>query len=314
MLKRLPFVGLLLVATPAVAVAQTFYGGVRGATRDATGVVPGAALTLTNEATAVSSTTVTNDVGEYVFANTPPGVYTLAATLSGYKTFERRGLIVGTQQILVVDVALEVGDVAEQITVTGETPAIDRSSASVASMIDRSALENLPSTGRNPFLFSTTIPNVIPVGTPFFTRMQDQNASSLLSIAGAPPRANTYLLDGVPITDLLNRAAMIPSTEALEEVSVQVNTYDASFGRSGGGVFNATHRAGTNRWSGSGLVRNRPDWGLANTFFASQANLPRPSSYNYLWAGAWEARSFAAARSCLRRPRATRRARSARRS
>ncbi len=179
-----------------------------------------------------------------------------------------------------------MGEVAEQITVTGETPTLDRSSASVASMIDRSALENLPSTGRNPFLFSTTIPNVIPVGTPFFTRMQDQNATSLLSIAGAPPRANTYLLDGVPITDLLNRAAMIPSTEALEEVSVQVNTYDASFGRSGGGVFNATHRAGTNRWSGSGLVRNRPDWGLANTYFASQANLPRPSSYNYLWAGA----------------------------
>ena len=152
-------------------------------------------------------------------------------------------------------------------------------------MIDRSALENLPSTGRNPFLFSTTLPNVIPVGTPFFTRMQDQNASSLLSIAGAPPRANAYLLDGVPLTDLLNRAAMIPSNEALEEVSVQVNTYDASFGRNGGGVFNATHRAGTNRWSGSGLIRNRPDWGLADTFFASQANLPRPTSYNYLWAG-----------------------------
>ena len=241
---------------------------------------------LTNEATAVATTTVTNASGEYVFTNVPPGVYTVAATLGGYRRFERRGLAVGTQQVLVVDVTLEVGEVAEQITVTGETPALDRSSASVSSMIDRSALENLPSTGRNPFLFSTTLPNVIPVGTPFFTRMQDQNATSLLSIAGAPPRANAYLLDGVPITDLLNRAAMIPSTEALEEVSVQVNTYDSSFGRSGGGVFNSTHRAGTNRWSGSGLVRNRPDWGLANTFFAGKANLPRASSYNYLWAGA----------------------------
>src|SRR5688572_30177044 len=118
-----------MVATSAVR-AQSFYGGVRGATRDATGVVPGAALTLTNQATAVSLTTVTNDVGEYAFPNTPPGVYTLTATLSGYKTFERRGLIIGTQQILVVDVGLEVGEVAEQITVTGETPALDRSSAS----------------------------------------------------------------------------------------------------------------------------------------------------------------------------------------
>jgi hypothetical protein len=55
----------------------------RGAVRDATGVVPGVALTLTNEATAVSSSAVTNDAGEYVFANTPPGVYTIAATLAG---------------------------------------------------------------------------------------------------------------------------------------------------------------------------------------------------------------------------------------
>jgi trimeric autotransporter adhesin len=275
MIVRLILSSLLVVMTAVASPAQTFYGGVRGATRDTTGVVPGASLTLTNEATAVSSTTVTNDVGEYVFANVPPGTYTLAATLAGYKTFGRRGLVVGTQQILVVDVTLEVGQVAEQITVTGETSGLDRASASVASMIDRAALENLPSTGRNPFLFSTTLPNVIPTGIPFFTRMQDQNASSLLSIAGAPPRANAYVLDGVPITDLLNRAAIIPSIESIEEVSVQVNAYDASFGRNGGGVFNATHRAGTNQWKGSALIRNRPDWGLANTYFSRQANLTR---------------------------------------
>jgi hypothetical protein len=283
---RLLFSAILLVAVTTICWAQSPYGGVRGATRDATGVVPGAVLALINEATALASTTTTNDAGEYAFANVPAGTYTLSATLTGYKRFERRGLIVGTQQTLVIDVSLEVGEVAEQVTVTGETPAIDRSGASVASMIDRAALENLPSTGRNPFLFSTTVPNVIPIGAPFFTRMQDQNASSNLAIAGAPPRANTYLIDGVPITDLLNRAAIIPSQEALEEVNVQVNTYDAAFGRSGGGVFNATHRAGTNRWSGTGLIRNRPDWGLARTYFARQENLPQAPSHNYLWAGA----------------------------
>ena len=116
----------------------------------------------------------------------------------------------------------------------------------------------MPSTGRNPFLFSTTLPNVIPIGTPFFTRMQDQNASSLLSIAGAPPRANTYLLDGVPITDLLNRAAMVPSNEALEEVSVQINTYDSSFGRSGGGVTRRSFADGT--ISTSRRVRSMLSW------------------------------------------------------
>ena len=276
---------LVLAVTSRPVSTQSFYATIRGAVGDATGVIPGVTLTATDERTGVARTTTTNDVGEYAFANTPPGQYTLRAELTGFKTFERRGLLLSVQQSLVLDIVLEVGTVAEQVIVTGETPTLGRASASVASTIDRAALENLPTTGRNPFLLSTTLPSVVPLGTPFFTRMQDQNASSLLSIAGAPPRANTYLVDGVPITDLLNRAAIIPSQESLEEVSVQVSTYDASFGRNGGGVFNSTHRSGANQFRGSALLRHRPDWGLSDTFFASQIDAPRPDSYNNLWAG-----------------------------
>src|SRR5688572_23445674 len=276
---------LVLAVTSRPVSAQSFYATIRGAVGDATGVIPGVTLTATDERTGVARTTTTNDVGEYAFANTPPGQYTLRAELTGFKTFERRGLLIAVQQALVLDIILEVGTVTEQVIVTGETPTLGRASASVASTIDRAALENLPTTGRNPFLLSTTLPSVVPLGTPFFTRMQDQNASSLLSIAGAPPRANTYLVDGVPITDLLNRAAIIPSQESLEEVSVQVSTYDASFGRNGGGVFNSTHRSGANQFRGSALLRHRPDWGLSDTFFASQIDAPRPDSYNNLWAG-----------------------------
>jgi hypothetical protein len=73
------------------ASAQSFYGGVRGAVRDADGVVPGVQLTLSNEETAVRRTSVANGVGEYAFTDVVPGRYTLAAVLSGYKTFERHG-------------------------------------------------------------------------------------------------------------------------------------------------------------------------------------------------------------------------------
>jgi hypothetical protein len=83
---------LILVALlPAGVSGQTFYGGVRGAVRDATGVVVGVPVSLANESTSVVSDTVTNTAGEYVFANIPPGSYTLTAALSGFKTFERRG-------------------------------------------------------------------------------------------------------------------------------------------------------------------------------------------------------------------------------
>ncbi|HYO80032.1 MAG TPA: hypothetical protein VES20_01415 [Bryobacteraceae bacterium] len=68
--------------------------------------------------------------------------------------------------------------------------------------------------------------------------MQDQSGSSQTSIAGGPVRGNSYLLDGVAITDTQNRAVIIPTIESVQEVKVQANTYDAEMGRTGGGVFN----------------------------------------------------------------------------
>src|SRR4051794_41744467 len=97
---------LLSAAAAGSAAAQQFTGGVRGAVRDANGVIPGVTVTLTNEGTNVSRETVTNDVGEYSFPAVPPGTYTLSTKLTGYKTFESKGLTVGTQQFITLDVML----------------------------------------------------------------------------------------------------------------------------------------------------------------------------------------------------------------
>jgi hypothetical protein len=107
----------------------------------------------------------------------------------------------------------------------------------------------------------------------------------MLSLGGGPRRANNYLLDGVPITDLFNRAALIPSIEAIEELKVQVSTYDAELGRTGGGVFNTTHKSGSNTWHGSAVFLDRPSWGTGKLFFAERANQPKPQTYYRLWAG-----------------------------
>ncbi len=100
--------------------AQTYQGGVRGAVRDANGVVPGADVTLVNEETTVARTTVSNAVGEYAFPNVVPAVYTVRASVSGFKTFESRGIRVGTQEFLTLDLSLEVGELREAITVRGD--------------------------------------------------------------------------------------------------------------------------------------------------------------------------------------------------
>ena len=105
---------LLLLLIPAEAArGQTFTGGIRGVVTDANGVLPGATVTLTNEATNISRDTVTNDVGQYNFPAVPPGTYSIKIQLSGYKSFDRTGVRLATQQFITLDITLEVGTLQE---------------------------------------------------------------------------------------------------------------------------------------------------------------------------------------------------------
>src|ERR1700741_1327397 len=99
---------LVLAATLVVSLAtnlfgQGFQGGLRGSLKDAGGVVPGVEVTLTNEQTNIKRSTVTNERGEYVFSNVDPGNYKVTASLQGYKTIDRGGIRIGTQQFLTLD-------------------------------------------------------------------------------------------------------------------------------------------------------------------------------------------------------------------
>ena len=250
---------LAILGLAAGAFAQTFQGSIRGLITDTDGgVLPGVSVTLENEATGITRTAVSNAVGEYVFANVQPATYTVSAELSGFAPFVSEGLIVGSSAALVVDATLGVGGIEETVTVTGETPLIEAASASVASSVDRAQLEVLPTPGRNVFITSVGTPNVVHTGNPVWVKQSDQTNSSLLSIGGGPLRGNLYTVDGVAMTDLRNRAVVIPIFEAVQELKVQTNAYDAEMGRTGGGVFNVIHRTGTNNWGGSGLYQFRP--------------------------------------------------------
>src|SRR5438094_7300654 len=278
--------GALLTAFTASAVfGQGFQGGLRGAVKDAGGVVPGVEVTLTNEKTNISRTTTTNESGEYVFSNVEPGSYSVKATLSGYKTIDRKQIPIGTQQFITLDLTLEVGALEENIIVTGQSPVIETSNASQGTVLDSAALQALPAPGRNAFMIGTTVPTVIPTGDTQFNRQQDQTNASLLSLGGGPRRGNNYTLDGVPITDMRNRAVIIPNIESVEEVKVQVSTYDAEMGRTGGGVFNTLGKSGSNNWHGSALFQTRPIWAEQNNFFGQKAGIPKPNNPYYLGGG-----------------------------
>jgi len=259
--------GLLLLSPGTELWAQTFQGGLRGEVRDAQGVIPGASVTMTNEDTKVARETTTNEAGQYTFPNVVPGKYTVQVSVPGYKKFEREGFTIATQQFATLDMLMEVGAIEESITVSGASPLIETSSASQGTVIDRAQLEALPTPGRNASLMAVTMPTVVSSGNTGFNRQNAQSGATTVSIGGGGVRANNYLLDGVPITDLTNRSAVFVSIEALEEMKVQVHTYDAEMGRTGGGVFNATAKSGTNQLHGSAFYRTQPTSLLQQNFF-----------------------------------------------
>ena len=265
--------------------AQTYQGALRGAVRDPQGIIPGAEVFLINEDTNAERSAMTNEVGEYAFSSVLPGPYTVRVSLPGFKTEVRKGFRIGTQQSAVLDFTLEVGAIAEQVTVTGDAPLIERASATQAASLDKEALQNLPIFGRNTFFAAISTPGVIQTGDPQFVRYQDQSGSSQLSLGGGPRRGNGYLIEGVSITDLTNRPTIAPSMEAVEELKVQTKTYEADMGHAAGGVFNTAARSGSNTWRGSALIVSKPGATTGTLFFAKRAGLENPPQYYHNWAG-----------------------------
>jgi trimeric autotransporter adhesin len=274
--------------TTATSWAQTYQGGIRGAVMDPQGaVVADVKVTLINEATGVPRTTLANGSGEYVFSAVEPATYTETAENPGFKKFERQHIVVGTQEFLKVDINMEIGSVSDTVMVTGEVALIENANASNGQVLDTQKMTDLPNLGRNPFLLSKLANNVTPVGDPRFNRFQDQSGSSAISIGGGPIRGNNYLIDGIPITDSTNRAVIIPSIEATQEMKLQIGAYDAQMGRTGGGVFNTFLKSGSNEFHGSlfGYTR-QTDW-VANNFFYNASGTPRPDQPQYAWGGAF---------------------------
>jgi hypothetical protein len=270
-MKRLTaFLLLALTAT-----AQTFQGSLRGRIVDPSGrAATGVEVSIVEQGTGSNRKTATNDQGEYLFTAVIPGRYTLIAEIPGFKRLELRGVTIGTQSAVTTDLKLELGAVSEQVNVTEQTPELQAADGSNGQTIDIQKITDLPLLGRNPFFLGKLAQAVVFVANPKFARMQDQNGNSQVSIAGGPLRTNNYLVDGISIADSTNRAVILPSPEAVQELKLQANTYDAEVGRTGGGSFNTLLRSGANQVHGSAVGHIRQtDW-LANSFFANRAGQP----------------------------------------
>ncbi|MCC6539899.1 MAG: carboxypeptidase regulatory-like domain-containing protein, partial [Bryobacterales bacterium] len=276
------FASLLFCASLAFAQAPT--AELTGTIRDASGaVVPHAQVAAANEDTGFKREATSNELGYYTVPLLPPGLYRMTVRKEGFRAVERKGLRLHVNDRVTLDYSLEVGAVAETLSVTAETPLLQVEQASRGALIDNAKIVNLPLNGRNPFSLAALAPGVQPGGGFFTARVfQEQvNQSNFVANGGASFQ-NDILLDGTSnVVAGHGQLAMTPSVDAIEEFKVQTSNYSAEYGRSGGGIINIVTKSGTNQFHGTAYEFLRNKVLDAGNFFNNSANIPRqPFVYN----------------------------------
>jgi hypothetical protein len=266
----------LLVASPAYA--QT--GQVNGQVLDNTGaVVPGVSIKAVEQATGLARDTVSGADGRYTFTSLRPTTYDITAELAGFKTSQRTGVLLQANQNLTVNFTIELGTLAETITVSGESPTVDVSSAALSEVVDSKRIVELPLNGRDAATLSTLVPGMV------LTTVDRESGKTIpgalrMSTNGTESRQVSFRLDGTSHSDpYYQQNQPFPFPDALQEFSIQTSNYSAAQGNSAGAVVNAVTRSGTNQFHGGafGYLRDRNF--VSKNFFSPDRDFLKRKQY-----------------------------------
>ena len=267
---------LALLATTTPLFAQQGTSQIAGTITDEQGaVLPGASILLTNEESGVFREVTSSSEGTYVVAALPPGRYRVKATLAGFRTTERGGLLLALGTTLTTDVQLKVGGLEETVTVSGQAPLVDTSSVTVGGNINAAELSELPAMNRNYFSAVALLP-----GVQFSPSNQMGNDTIVAS--GQSTQGNNVTVDGgYNSDDALGTSAgaqVRTPLEAIQEFQVITSMYDAEFGRASGAVVNAVTKSGTNQFRGVLFGYGAPNALTSKDYFVTTNNLAKPTT------------------------------------
>ena len=264
-----------LWVSSGIVFAQVSTGSITGSVRDTSGgVLVGAKVTITQEATSEQRQTLTNDRGEFNAPYLNVGTYSLTVAMQGFKSEIKRGIVLQVDKIVNVPIVLEPGVITESVEVTGGADLVDTSTSSLGQVIDNTKVLDLPLNGRDVWALGLLSGNSVPV----------KGVSSNLPFVGGGGRfqTNDILLDGIDNNTIATNGGIgvvginyTPSVDAIVEFKVKTNNYSAEFGRSAGAIVSATTKSGTNTPNGDCWEFLRNDNLDANNFFSNAAGTSR---------------------------------------
>jgi hypothetical protein len=249
---RLISLGVLVLAMTCTSYAQEVRASITGLITDQSGSpVPGATVSVRSVATGAVVTTQSNEAGLYLTPFLTPGTYSLAVEKEGFRRSQQENIVLQTLDKARIDVQLQVGAVADSVTVTDTVSALQTETASRSQIISNELIANIPTQGRNPFQIAWSAPGVIKTGGWRYLRSFDIAGTSNFSVNGGRNRENEVLMDGISNVRSNRTVIHVPTMDSVQEFKILTNTYDAQYGRTGGGIVTIVSKSGGNQFHGT---------------------------------------------------------------
>jgi hypothetical protein len=261
--------GVSIWQVSAQATTATILGTVKD---DSGAVLPGVSVSVRHLDTGTVRAIVSDDAGRYHAPNLALGEYEIQAELAGFQTAVRSGVKLSLGQEAVVDFTMKVGELSEKVVVSGEAPLVQTTSSTLTALVDDKKIRDLPLNGRDFSQLVTMQAGVYSPPSMGQTITGVFGSGPRISISGARPVQNNFLLDGSDVQDAQGRTpAGVSGTtlgvETVREFTVLTSTYTAEYGKVAGGVINAVTKSGTNELHGSVFEFHRNDNLDARNFF-----------------------------------------------
>ena len=287
--SSLLFAALLVaaLAAPHTLDAQVLYGSLGGTVTDPTDALfPGATVEATNVGTNVTRSATTDQRGAFLFTDLQPGVYNVTVSAPSFGTALRKSVEVATNALRRVNVQLQVASATETVEVTATAAALQADRADLHITQTARQVNDLPLTGgagRNYQSLMQVVPGAVlavsggtPLGEQNSTAGSPQRSISF-NVNGVSRMQNNTRLDGASVIYpwLPTNTAYVPSPEAIEEVSIVTNSYNAEQGIAGGAAINVVMKSGTNALRGTAWgYASDFSWRARNKFLAATAAKP----------------------------------------
>jgi hypothetical protein len=239
---------------------------ISGSVRDQTGaVLPGVEVTVSQTATGLVRSSVSNETGVYTLPNLPTGPYRLEASLPGFRTYVQTGIVLEVNGSPVINVRLEVGQVAETVEVQANATLVETRNVGVGQIMENQRILELPLNGRNVNDLITLSGGAVQTGV---TGSKSFAGSPQVAVAGSMQTAAGYLLDGATHNSVFDGYSLpMPFPDALQEFKVETSGLSAQTAK--GTSVGAVTKAGTNDLHGSLFEFARNDLFNATNYFAA---------------------------------------------